>query len=58
MKIKIKGTEQQMMETLLNFTHSGVDVKICFLFYALERNMNIDSFIYYYNLLEAKEDGE
>jgi hypothetical protein len=50
--INIKGTEQKIMEVLLNSSSSGEDVTIPFVFYAMGVRMHIDKFTYYYNLLE------
>ena len=52
--IKINVSEKKFMEYILNLHHSGYDVSLMFIFYALAKRMHIDDFTYYMKLLEAK----
>ena len=46
-------TEQQFIESCLNYKYSGYYSTFFLLIYALETRMNVDDFTYYFNLLEG-----
>jgi len=58
-KLKVIGTEQQIMESLLNMTSSGIDVSFSFALTALAKCWHFDKLVHYYNLIEeAREDSD
>ena len=55
--IKIDGiTEQQFIESCLNYKCSGYEPLLFFMFYALAKRMDICDFTYYSKLLEGVEE--
>ena len=53
--ISSKIPEQEFMETMLNMKHSGYVCEPVFLFYALGKSWHIDTFTYYFKLLELEK---
>ena len=45
-------SDQDLIETCLNYYHSGYDYRLLFFFHALAHSWHLDKLIYYKNLIE------
>jgi len=54
-EINSNVTEQDLIESCLNYYHSGYDYKLFLFFYALAHSWHVDKLTYYINLIEDKE---
>lgn len=53
LKITANVSEKDFMESCLNITHSGYDVTLTLVFYALAKRWNINKLMYYMRLLDS-----
>ena len=49
-------TEQDLIESCLNYFHSGYDYKLPLLFHALAHSWNTNKLFYYIDLIEGEEN--
>lgn len=56
-KLESNVNERDLIETCLNYYHSGYDYKILLLFHALTHSWKVDKLIYYINLIEEKKQN-
>lgn len=53
-ELSSKLSEQTLIESCLNYYHSGYDYKLILFFHALTHQWKLDKFTYYFKLIEGK----